>query len=134
MDNSQQTRIDKWLWMVRIYKTRSLSTEACRKGKVLLNGNEAKASKEIKEGDTISVKKPPVQYSFLIKGIPKNRVGAKLLPDYLDDTTPDEELEKLNVGLMAFHGYRERGTGRPTKKERRTLDEIRNLAFDDQDD
>jgi len=134
MENSQQTRVDKWLWMVRIFKTRSLSTEACKKGRVLLNGIEAKASKEAKEGDTISVKKTPVQYSFLIKGIPKNRVGAKLLPDYLEDTTPNEELEKLNAGFMAFHGYRKRGTGRPTKKERRTLDEIRNLAFDDCDD
>lgn len=134
MEHSPLARIDKWLWMVRVFKTRSLATEACKKGRVMVNGLEAKASKEVEEGDTISVRKPPVQYTFTIVGIPKNRIGARLIPEYLKDITPADELEKLNVKLSAFQGYRPPGAGRPTKKERRTLDEIRAMAFDDTDD
>lgn len=130
MDNG---RIDKWLWSVRIFKTRTLAIDACKKGRVKLNGNETKPSKDIKPGDRIEVRKPPVNFTFAVKGIPKSRVGAKLVPEYLENTTPDSELEKLNSKIFAFQGYRDPGAGRPTKKERRSLDEIRNLVFDDWD-
>lgn len=134
MEHSPLARIDKWLWMVRVFKTRNLASEACRKGRVFVNGLEAKASKEVEEWDTISVRKPPVLYTFTIVGIPKNRIGAKLIHEYLKDITPADELEKLNVKLSAFQGYRPPGAGRPTKKERRTLDEIRTMDIDDWDE
>jgi ribosome-associated heat shock protein Hsp15 len=129
-----EARIDKWLWMVRIFKTRTIAAEACKKGRVQINQSETKASKVVKEGDTILVRKPPVNYTFIVKGIPKNRIGAKLLVDYLENTTTDDELQKLEPGFLAFQGVRERGTGRPTKKERRLLDNIKDTVFDDWDD
>lgn len=128
MDESN-ARIDKWLWMVRIFKTRSLATEECKKGRVRINDIEVKPSREIKAGDTLTVRKPPVTYSYTVKGIPKNRIGAKLLSEYLENITPEEELVKLEPGFMAFQGYRKRGTGRPTKKERRNLDEVRDSSI-----
>lgn len=125
MDNESVARVDKWLWTVRIFKTRSIATEECKKGRVKVNDAEVKPSKEVKPGDAITVRKPPVVYSYIVKDIPKSRVGAKLVPDYLDSTTPAEELAKLEPGFLAFQGTRARGTGRPTKKERRNLDNIR---------
>lgn len=130
MGGDLNTRIDKWLWTVRIFKTRSLATEECKKGRVRINEIEAKPSREIRIGETITVRKPPLNYTFIVKGIPKNRIGAKLVDDFLENITPKEELQKLEPGFMAFQGYRERGSGRPTKKERRTLDEIRDSSFD----
>ncbi|HOP04927.1 MAG TPA: RNA-binding S4 domain-containing protein [Tenuifilaceae bacterium] len=121
---ADEARIDKWLWTVRIFKTRTLAAEACKKGRVKINDVEAKPSKDIKIGDIISVRKPPINYSYFVKGIPKNRVGAKLLVDFIEDTTPEDELQKLEPGFLAFQGYRQRGLGRPTKKERRLLDSI----------
>lgn len=129
-----ESRIDKWLWTVRIFKTRTIAAEACKKGRVTINQTEAKASKEVKVGDLVTVRKPPVNYSFTVKGIPKNRVGAKLLLDFIENITPEDELQKLEPGFLAFQGIRERGTGRPTKKERRLLDSAKDLAFDDWDD
>jgi ribosome-associated heat shock protein Hsp15 len=122
--SESNTRIDKWLWMVRIYKTRSLATEECKKGRIKVNDLEAKPSKEVKVGDVITVRKPPVTYSYSVIGFPKNRVGAKLVPEYMENITPAEELAKLEPGFLAFQGIRERGTGRPTKKERRILDDL----------
>jgi ribosome-associated heat shock protein Hsp15 len=122
--NDSNTRIDKWLWMVRIFKTRSLATEECKKGRVKANDLDAKPSKEVKVGDYITVRKPPVTYCYVVKGFPKNRIGAKLVPEYLENITSAEELAKLEPGFLAFQGVRARGTGRPTKKERRTLDDI----------
>lgn len=126
----ENTRIDKWLWMLRIFKTRSLATEECKKGRVRVNDAEVKPSKEVKLGDTITVRKSPVVYSYIVKGIPKSRVGAKLVLDFLENITPEDELVKLEPGFMAFHGYRKRGQGRPTKKERRTLDDLRDSPLD----
>ncbi|NHB69293.1 RNA-binding S4 domain-containing protein [Perlabentimonas gracilis] len=125
MGTESAARIDKWLWTVRIFKTRSIATDECKKGRVRVNDAEIKPSKEVKAGDTISVRKPPVVYSYVVKDIPKSRIGAKLVPDYLENTTPADELAKLEPGFLAFQGNRARGTGRPTKKERRTLDNIR---------
>ena len=130
MGEDSSTRIDKWLWTVRIFKTRSISTEECKKGRVKLNESEVKPSKEIKIGDTITVRKPPIVHSYIVKDIPKSRIGAKLVSDFLDDITPNEELAKLEPGYLAFQGVRPRGSGRPTKKERRTLDNIRGEALE----
>ncbi len=126
-------RIDKWLWSVRIFKTRSMATEACKKGRIKINGVETKPSKEAKVNDRVEVRKPPVNFTFIVKGFPKNRIGAKLVNEFLENITPESELEKLNAKLFVFQSYRNPGTGRPTKKERRSLDEIRDLGFEDWD-
>ena len=131
MSNETNIRIDKWLWMVRIYKTRSLATEECKKGRVRIGDQEVKPSKEVGIGNVITIRKSPVVYSYVVKGFPKSRVGAKLVPEYLENITPEEEMAKLEPGLMAFQGYRKRGMGRPTKKERRNLDDIRGSALDE---
>lgn len=130
MSDESNARIDKWLWTVRIFKTRSLATEECKKGRVKVNEAEIKPSKDVKPGDIISVRKPPVVYTYKVKDIPKSRIGAKLVPDYLENLTPADELAKLEPGFLAFQGARARGAGRPTKKERRTLDDIRNTSLD----
>jgi len=121
---SDKIRIDKWLWCVRVFKTRTLAGEACNKGRILVNGLPAKASKDIKIGDSIFVRKPPVVFSYFVKGIPGSRLSAKLLSDYLEDQTSVEELDKLKI-KDAIYFKRERGTGRPTKKERRQIDDLR---------
>jgi ribosome-associated heat shock protein Hsp15 len=117
-------RLDKWLWAVRIFKTRNQSTEACRRGRVLVNGMPAKASKEMSIDDRITVRKPPVVYSYRVKELIERRVSAKLVPQYLEDLTSLEELDKLKVN-EAFFFTRERGTGRPTKKDRRLMDKLK---------
>ncbi len=115
-------RIDKWLWMVRIFKTRSIAAEYIKKGRVYIKDIAVKPSKEVHVGDTIIVRKPPINYSFIVLGFPKNRVGAKLVSEYLENITSQEELQKLDPNFMAFYGVRDKGTGRPTKKERRTIE------------
>lgn len=130
MSDESNARIDKWLWTVRIFKTRSIATEECKKGRVKVNEAEIKPSKDVKPGDIITVRKPPVVYTYKVKDIPKSRIGAKLVPDYLENFTPADELAKLEPGFLAFQGARARGAGRPTKKERRTLDDIRNTSLD----
>lgn len=123
-------RIDKWLWFVRIFKTRSIATEYIRKGRVSVNGSLVKPAREVQEGDTVIVRKPPVAYTFRIKGLPKSRLGAKLVSDYMENLTPEEELQKLDPNFMAFNVHRDPGTGRPTKKDRRMLDEMIDDWFD----
>jgi len=124
MPEESQKRIDKYLWAIRLYKTRSLATEACKKGKILIDGVQVKASRLAKQGDKLEVKKLPVVYSYIIKDFPKSRVAAKLLPDFVQDITSPEELKKLEQNDSCFI-KRDRGTGRPTKKERRTIDKLR---------
>jgi ribosome-associated heat shock protein Hsp15 len=118
-----KVRIDKWLWTVRVFKTRTLAGEACNKGRILVNGLPAKASKDIKIGDSIIVRKPPVIYSYFVKGIPGSRLSPKLVVDYLEDQTSIEELDKLKVKDVIFF-KRDRGAGRPTKKDRRQMDDL----------
>ena len=118
-------RIDKWLYAVRIFKTRTLAADACRKGRVLVNGLQAKSSKEIKPGDNVTVRKLPVIYNYKVKGIIEKRISAKLVPDYLEDLTSPEELNKLNI-KESFFIRREKGAGRPTKKDRREIDKLNN--------
>ncbi len=118
-------RVDKWLWAVRIYKTRSDAAEACRTGKVTINGSEAKPSKELKEGDILTVKKVPImRYTYKVVGLVERRLPAKDVPTYCLDITPQEELDKLNAPKETFFVVRDRGAGRPTKKERRDMDAL----------
>lgn len=119
-----EARIDKWLWAARIYKTRTIAAAACKKGQISINGSQVKPSRMIKEGDIINVKKPPITYSFLVKQTIEKRVGAKLIPDVLENVTPPEQYELLEMNRISGFIDRARGTGRPTKKERRSLDEF----------
>ena len=116
-----KVRIDKWLWAVRIYKTRAMATDACKKGRVFVNSFVAKASKEIAEGDTVTVRKMPVIYTFVVKQIVEKRLPAKKVPEYKEDITSLEELDKLKIKEVIFSS-RGKGKGRPTKKDRRQLD------------
>ena len=122
----EQLRIDKWLWAVRIYKTRSLASDACKKNKVSINDEITKPSKLIKKNDTIQVSKKQVTYTFKVKDLTNKRISAKLVPDYLINLTSQEELNKLIHDKFPDFAKRERGSGRPTKKERRTIDRLQN--------
>lgn len=129
-----EVRIDKWLWAVRLFKTRSLAAEACKKGKVLIKGVEAKPSRNVKVGDVVCVKKNPVLFSFEVLALSENRMGARLVPEYMKNVTTPDQLELYELGKIAAQNNREKGTGRPTKKERRDLDEFFEPVFFDEDD
>lgn len=120
-----KVRIDKFLWAIRVFKTRSISAEACAKGRVLIDNVQAKPSKELSGNETITVRKPPVIYTYKIKSLVKNRLPARLVPDYIEDLTSVDELNKLKIN-ETFFVQRERGAGRPTKKERRIIDKLTN--------
>jgi len=119
-----EVRIDKWLWAMRIFKTRTVATEACKKGRVLMGGVAVKPSRTIKEGDIINVRKPPVTYSFRVKALAQNRLGARLVPDYMENITPNSELDLLDVVRISGFIDRRKGLGRPTKREGRDLAEF----------
>jgi len=119
-----QVRIDKFLWSVRIYKTRSIASEACRKGRIIINDIPVKASRIVYSDEIITVKKLPVIYTYRVVEPIEKRVSAKLVSKYIEDLTPEEEKIKLDIRHAGFTSYRERGTGRPTKKERRNLDRL----------
>ena len=119
-----EVRIDKWLWAMRIFKTRTIATEACKKGRVLMGGVAVKPSRTIKEGDIINVRKPPVTYSFRVKALTQNRLGARLVPDYMENITPKSELDLLDVVRISGFIDRRKGLGRPTKREGRDLAEF----------
>lgn len=116
-------RIDKWLWAARVFKTRTISTEACRKGRIQVNGIQVKASHVIRPGDKVSVRKPPVTYTLEVLRTIEKRVGAKMLQDVVRDLTPPSELEILEMSRVSGFIGRAKGTGRPTKKDRRDLEE-----------
>jgi ribosome-associated heat shock protein Hsp15 len=118
------TRIDKWLFAVRLYKTRSQASEECRKGKVTIGGMNVKPSRELKVGEILQLRRPPITRSYKILALTENRMAAKLVPEFLLETTPASELEILEVQKKMSVYNRERGTGRPTKKERRDLDDF----------
>ncbi len=117
-------RIDKFLWSVRLAKTRSQAAELISKGKVKLNGSTVKPAREVKVNDQISITRNTAVFSYKVLNLLDRRVGAKLVPDYLVDTTPPEELEKYKLYQAAQSQYREYGTGKPSKKDRRDLDEF----------
>lgn len=122
MDDS--TRIDKWLWSVRLFKTRSLASDACRGGKVTIKDQLVKPSRDVKPGDVINVRIGPITKTVKVIGVPGSRVAAKLVIDFMEDLTPPEEYKKLEVKKDVFFVKRDRGMGRPTKKERRDIDEF----------
>lgn len=119
-----ETRIDKYLWAIRVFKTRSDASDACKSGKIKINDIEAKASKNVKEGDLISVRKGSIHYSYRVLAPIENRQPAAKVSLYAEDLTPEEEKNKLNAPVETIFMKRERGSGRPTKKERRTIDRL----------
>ncbi len=121
---AEQARIDKWLWAVRIYKTRSIAAEACKKGHVSIGDRTAKPAHNIRVGDIVNVKKAPITYSFRVLKCAENRVGAKLVPELMENITSQEQYEILEMSRISGFVDRARGTGRPTKKERRDLDQF----------
>ena len=128
-----EVRLDKWLWAVRLIKTRSDAADACRTNRVLVNDAYAKPSREVKVGDVISVKKMPVVYQYRVVELVSSRQPAKNVPLYAADITPQSELDKLNVPRETIFIVRDRGTGRPTKKERRELDSLMDNLYYDED-
>lgn len=124
-----EARLDKWLWAARIFKTRTIAADACKNGRITIGGVKQKASKMIKEGDVIEVRKPPITYAFKVLKAIQNRVGAKLVPEVLENLTSKEQLELLEMNRISGFVGRARGTGRPTKKERRDLDDFIHPAF-----
>ncbi|MDO4462345.1 MAG: RNA-binding S4 domain-containing protein [Bacteroidia bacterium] len=115
-------RIDKFLWSVRIYKTRTIAAEAIKKGRISMGGTQVKASRTVKAGDTIDVRVPPATRSFKIIDIPRSRVGAKLVPNYITEVTTPDQLEIIELQRLAASMNRQKGLGRPTKKDRRDID------------
>lgn len=118
-------RIDKWLWAVRVFKTRTQSADACKGGKVKMDGMNVKASREVKEGDIIDIQQGIFKKTLKVKVAAKNRVSAKLVPDLAEDLTPKEEYEKMDMLRQLNHEKRDRGTGRPTKRDRREIDRLK---------
>jgi ribosome-associated heat shock protein Hsp15 len=125
-----QARIDKWLWAVRIYKTRSIAAEACKKGHIMVRDKAVKPSFLVRVGDVVQVKKSPITYSFKVLQCAENRVGAKLVPELMENVTPAEQYEALEMSRISGFIDRARGTGRPTKKERRSMDTFIDSAAD----
>ncbi|NMC37247.1 MAG: RNA-binding S4 domain-containing protein [Bacteroidales bacterium] len=125
MPEESSVRIDKFLWAVRIYKTRSIAAEECKRGRITINGIQVKPSRSVMKNEIIIVRKMHVIYSYRVIEPIEKRVSAKLASGFIEDLTPDEEKRKLELKQSDFSGYRERGTGRPTKKERRNLDRLR---------
>ena len=116
-----EVRVDKWLWAMRVFKTRTLAPEACKKGRVFIGNTIAKPSRTIKVGDVVNVRKPPVTYSFKVLALAQNRLGAKLVPEYMENITPKSELDLLEVVKISGFIDRRKGLGRPTKREGREL-------------
>jgi len=128
----RETRIDKWLWAMRIFKTRVLATDACKKGRVTIGaeGQLAKPSRTVKAGDVVNVRKPPVTYTFRVLDVTENRLGAKLVPDYCENITPRSQYELLDMVKISGFVDRRKGLGRPTKKEGRDLKQFTSEAYD----
>lgn len=117
-------RVDKYLFAMRIYKTRSIAAEACKKGRITMNGTPVKPSRTFEIGNRFSVRKGPITYSYEILQLSENRLGAKLVPEYMRDITPKDQLELLELARLAGQSGRDKGTGRPTKKDRREIEQF----------
>lgn len=126
-----EVRIDKWMWATRIFKSRSIAVDACKKNRVMIGGINAKPSRMVKVGDVIQVRKPPVTYSFKVLALTERRMGAKLVPDYLENVTTPDQYELLEMNRISGFVNRAKGTGRPTKKDRRELEQFGDPDFDD---
>ena len=132
---TDEARIDKWLWAARIFKTRTIAADACKNGRVMVNDVQVKPSRMVKVGDKVSVRKSPVTYSFKILKTIEQRVGAKLLPEIYENVTPPDQYELLEMTRISGFVDRQRGMGRPTKKDRRQMDAFLSLEdfFDEED-
>jgi ribosome-associated heat shock protein Hsp15 len=130
MAENKPVRIDKFLWSVRLYKTRSIASDECRKGRIIIGNVQVKPSRPVSDNEIITVKKPPVVYTYRIIEPIENRISAKLVDQFIEDLTPPEEKAKLDIRQAAGMVFRDKGTGRPTKKERRLIDKLKD-DFDD---
>ena len=125
----EEVRIDKWLWAMRVFKTRTIATDACKKGRVMMNGVSIKPSRAIKVNDVIDVKKPPITYTFRVLALTENRLGAKLVPDYLENITPQSQYELLEMTRISGFVDRQDGLGRPTKRDAREMSKFKEESF-----
>ena len=130
MAENNSVRVDKFLWAVRIFKTRSQAADACKKGHVLIDDEPVKASRIVNLNDKIDVRKSPILFSYKVNSLLKNRIGAKFVPNYIDNITSDEEMLKSDINERGGFYYRDRGSGRPTKKDRRIIDKINDTSDD----
>lgn len=131
---ANEERVDKWLWAMRVFKTRTIATEACKKGRVIVGENSnapSKPSRTVKPGDIVNVRKPPITYTFRVLALSENRLGAKLVPNYLENITPKEQYDLLEVVKISGFIDRRKGLGRPTKREGRDLEKFTSESFDD---
>lgn len=126
-----EVRIDKWLWAMRVFKTRTIATDACKKGRVMMGGIPVKPSRTIKEGDIIEVKKSPITYTFKVKATTQNRLGAKLVPEYLENITPRSQYELLEMTKISGFVDRRKGLGRPTKRDSREMSRFKEDSYAD---
>ena len=126
-----EVRIDKWLWAMRVFKTRTIATEACKKGRVMMGGAPVTPSRTIKEGDVIEVKKSPITYTFRVKATTQNRLGAKLVPDYLENITPQSQYDLLEMTRISGFVDRRKGLGRPTKRDSREMSRFKEDSYAD---
>ena len=139
---AKEERIDKWLWAMRVFKTRTIATDACKKGRVTMGGVAVKPSRTVKPGDVVDVKKPPITYTFRVLALSENRLGAKLVPDYLENITPQSQYDLLEMTKISGFVDRRKGLGRPTKRDSREMARFKEdtyadtyfLDFEDLDD
>lgn len=124
-----EERIDKWLWAMRVFKTRTIATEACKKGRVTMGGAVVKPSRTVKPGDIIDVKKPPITYTFRVLQVTGNRLGAKLVPEYLENITPQSQYDLLEMTRISGFVDRRKGLGRPTKRDSRELSRFKEDSY-----
>ena len=131
---SNEVRIDKWLWAVRIFKTRTIASDAIKMGRVTIGGQKVKPSRNVKVGEVIDVKKPPITYSFKVLALAENRMGAKLVPGFMENVTRKEQLNLLEMNRISGFRDRAKGMGRPTKKDRRDIDDFTTPQYVDEFD
>lgn len=126
-----EVRVDKWLWAMRVFKTRTIATDACKKGRVAMGGAAVKPSRMLKEGDVVEVRKPPITYTFRVKQVTQNRLGARLVPEYLENLTPQAQYDLLEMTRISGFVDRRKGLGRPTKREGREMARFREDSYAD---
>lgn len=124
-----EVRVDKWLWAMRVFKTRTIATEACKKGRVTICGTPVKPSRTVKQGDVVEVRKPPITYSFRVKDVTQNRLGAKLVENYLENITPKSQYDILEMARISGFVDRRKGLGRPTKRDQRDLSRFKEDSY-----
>lgn len=126
-----EVRVDKCLWAMRVFKTRTIATDACKKGRVSMGGSPVKPSRTVKEGDVIDVRKPPITYTFRVVRLTENRLGAKLVPDYLENLTPQSQYDLLEMTRISGFVDRRKGLGRPTKRDGREISRFKEDSYAD---